>query len=178
MKKQVLMIHEVNKNIFKLPLENYILTFDDGLYSQYHFLEDFKKVKTQKIFFISTNIICNSDQSKEIINCVSAHEKAFKGNKENYMTKEQILEIMNSPDCEIGGHSHFHKKIGHFEKLKSKADHINEDTELMMDWFKKELNFIPTKFCFPYNDNLNGLYNILLKKHKFKEFFGRERISV
>jgi peptidoglycan/xylan/chitin deacetylase (PgdA/CDA1 family) len=178
MKKQVLMIHEVDKNIFNLPLEKYILTFDDGLYSQYHFLNEFDKIKTKKIFFISTNIICEKSQSKEIISCELAHKKAFTENKENYMTKEQILELKNKVDCEIGGHSHFHKNLSNFSSLSEKIKHIKEDTELMLNWFRKELNFTPTKFCFPYNDDLNGLYKITLKKYGFKEFFGRERISI
>ena len=33
--KPVLMLHEFKEEFLDLPLENYILTFDDGLYTQY-----------------------------------------------------------------------------------------------------------------------------------------------
>ena len=52
--KPVLMIHEVDESIFNKPLEDFVLTFDDGLYSQYKFIEAIDAIDTDKIFFIST----------------------------------------------------------------------------------------------------------------------------
>jgi hypothetical protein len=48
----------------------------------------------------------------------------------------------------------------------------------MLEWFQKNLNLFPIKFCFPYNDDLNGLYPEILKKYGISEFFGKERIVI
>ena len=56
--KPILIIHEFEERFFDLPLDQYILTFDDGLYTQYVFLEELKKIKTKKYFFISSGIVC------------------------------------------------------------------------------------------------------------------------
>ena len=79
--KPILMIHEFKEEFFDLPLEEYILTFDDGLYTQYVFLEELKNIKTKKYFFISSDIVCpeNIEQNDEYITCNEAHKKAFNG---------------------------------------------------------------------------------------------------
>jgi hypothetical protein len=179
MKKPSLMIHEVNNFLFSQKnLEDFVLTFDDGLYSQFYFYEKIKKIKTKKIFFISTNIICQEKQSLEFPSCQEAHKKSFLGNNEDYMTLEQIQFLKGEDDVIIGGHSHFHISLNSFNNLNEKINHIKVDTELMLEWFQKNLKFIPDKFCFPYNDDLNGLYQLVLKKYGFNEFYGKERLSI
>jgi peptidoglycan/xylan/chitin deacetylase (PgdA/CDA1 family) len=176
--KPVLMIHEVDERLFDLPLENYVLTFDDGLYTQYQYIEELNKIKTEKIFFISSNIICVGEQSTEYIDCVSAHEKAFNGNTENYMTLEQIKHLMKCPNVTIGGHGHNHVKLASLNKMTHKIYNIVEDSKAMVKWFECNLGFKPTKFCFPYNDDFNGVYPELLRGLGFVDFYGSERIPV
>lgn len=112
----VVEIHEMNdetiRKILSLPKKDLVLTFDDGLYTQYKYLDDLLSIHVPKYFFISTNIVCSrfTEQSKEYIHCADAHKKAFSGNKENYMTWSQIKTIEKMSNCFIGGHSHFHKK--------------------------------------------------------------------
>jgi hypothetical protein len=179
MKKPVLMIHEVKKTFFDNEnLKNYILTFDDGLYSQFYFYDEIKNIETEKIFFISTNIICEGKQSLNFPTCREAHEKSFSGNKEDYMTLEQILFLRDEKQVTIGGHGHFHKNLNNFKNLNEKINYIKKDTELMLEWFEKKLKFVPDKFCFPYNEDLNGLYKIVLKKYGFNDFYGKERSSI
>jgi hypothetical protein len=179
MQKQVLMVHEICDNFFDVKnLEEYILTFDDGLYNHFLHFNELKKIKTEKIFFISTSIICEGKQSDEFLDCKTCHEKAFSGNKENYMNLEQIKMIKNQENFFIGGHSHFHKNLNEFLTLNEKVKHIKTDTELMLNWFEKNLNFKPLKFCFPYNNDVDGLYKIILKKYGFTDFFGKERITI
>lgn len=69
--KITLMFHEVDESIFDIDLEKYILTFDDGLYTQYKLIDRLCELNTTKIFFISSNIICdeNVKQSEENITC-------------------------------------------------------------------------------------------------------------
>ena len=176
--KPVLMIHEVREWMFDLPLQDYTLTFDDGLYSQYYYNDRFKQLGTQRIYFISSNIISNSIQSIEFPTCVEAHKKARLGNTEDYMSVEQIKDLMQDPNVVIGAHSHSHTRLNTFKTLAEKVKYINSDTELMLQWFDATLDFKPTHFCFPYNEDLDGLYQGLLKKQGFTDFYGRGRIPV
>ena len=176
--KKVLMIHEVTEKLFNLPLENYILTFDDGLYSQYYHFKHFESIDTEKIFFVSSNIICDGNQSNNFLTCSESHKKAFLGNKEDYMTLEQVKELMSKPNVSIGGHSHDHKNLTNFVSLYEKITYIENDTKSMIEWFKINLNLKPTKFCFPYNNDYNGLYKSLLKKYGFTDFYGSERTPI
>lgn len=176
-KKEVLEIHEVNEELFNLPLEEYILTFDDGLYTQYQYINELAKINTRKIFFISTWIVCPtlSLQSKEHIQCDAAHEYFFEtGDAMHYMTWDQIREIAETPNCEIGGHSHYHRDIETMEH-KNKRSFFNRDTRLMKKAFSEELGNQPKAFCFPYNYT-EVLYNCVLQKYGFTEFFGKGRL--
>ena len=163
------MIHEMTEGM-TIP-DDYVLTFDDGLWTQYKYSQD---LPNQKIFFISSGIICDGIQSHEFIACHDAHRKAFNGNYENYMTVDQISNL----NGEIGAHSHSHTDLNTFNTLVEKVAHIRKDTDLMMEWFEKNLGFAPTSFCFPYNDELSGLYKALLIGYGFTKFYGKERISI
>lgn len=176
--KPVLMIHTVTEEMLKLPLNNYVLTFDDALFSQYHFFPRLQKFNTEMVFFVSTNIICDTLQSYTFINSKEAHKKAFEGCKEDFMTLQQIQYLSKQPNVSIGGHSHSHTRLSNFTSLVDKVKYIEEDTKHMIEWFQQHLLFTPTKFCFPYNEALDGMYTGLLKKYGFTEFYGRERIPI
>ena len=130
--KPVLTIHEVRDWMFDLPLEDYILTFDDGLYSQFYYFDQLKSIKTEKIFFISSDIICNGIQSNKFPNCMEAHEKYRIGNREDYMAVQQIREILKDPQSTIGGHGHSHRSLDGLS-LNDAYQHIRLDTEKMID---------------------------------------------
>ena len=176
--KTVLMIHEARSEFTRVNLKDYVLTFDDGLFSQYVFYQEIKHIPTPKIFFISSNIICQGTQSLDYPTCSAAHEKAFAGNKEDYMTLEQIKELVLDPWVTIGAHSHNHTRLTQFPSLAEKVKHIQQDTESMIEWFENNLRFCPTAFCFPYNEDLDGLYKGLLKKWGFTDFYGNERTPI
>ena len=113
--KPILMIHEVREEMFNLPLHDYILTFDDGLYTQYIYFDRIKQIDTEKIFFISTGIVADElmEQSSQFIECHKAHEWFFTtGDAKHYMNWSQIKEIHNTDRCTIGGHGHTHKRMG------------------------------------------------------------------
>ena len=176
--KPVLMIHEVNELMFELPLAEYTLTFDDGLYSQFYYFNRFKEIPTKKIYFISSGIVCNSLQSTDFPTCQEAHKKAFAGNKEDYMTLIQIKELMKDPLVEIGGHSYSHTRLGIYPKIIEKLNYIKTDTDRMISWFDENLGFKPTAFCFPYNEDYQGIYKQVLKTYGFEDFYGKERKSI
>lgn len=172
--KQILMIHEITEDLFRIDLEKYILTFDDGLYSQYlYFDSHIKHLDTEKIFFISTGIIGGQHQNISSISSITAHQKAFLGNTEDFMTLEQIQYLANQPQVIIGGHSHSHIRLNQFTDKKSMIDHIKQDTEIMLEWFKVNMNYRPEHFCFPYNEDPYNLYRAVLKRYGFRYYFGQ-----
>jgi hypothetical protein len=169
--KPILMIHEVADWMFNLPLQDYILTFDDGLYTQYMHFDKIKQIDTEKIFFISTGIVAEGDrvQSEEFITCTDAHAKLFESSDlSHYMNWSQIQEIAVDPQCEIGAHSHMHVRYNGFN--------VVSDTKMMIDHFNK-YNMKPVSFCFPYNDE-NEVYRALLKHYGFTKFYGKERLDI
>jgi peptidoglycan/xylan/chitin deacetylase (PgdA/CDA1 family) len=174
---KILEIHQVDEGLFSLPLEDYVLTFDDGLYTQYKYIDKLAKLNTRKIFFISTNIVCRGEQSGEYISCEDAHDQFFRdGNAKHYMTWDQIREISKIPSCEIGAHSHFHRNIRNMD-AREKLSFLVRDTELMGNAFMKEIGRKPTSFCFPYNYT-EVIYNCILQKNGYTKFYGKERLSL
>ena len=169
--KPVLMIHEFAEWMFDLPLHEYTLTFDDGLYTQYVHFDKIKNIDTNKIFFISTGIVATeqTEQSDEFIQCHAAHGRLFESSDlSHYMNWSQIQEIHRETDCEIGGHSHMH--------LRPSVNNIMYDTRKMVEEFKLH-NIYPTSFCFPYNDE-DPIYKALLNQRGFSKFYGINRIDI
>ncbi len=176
--KPILMIHEVSEEMFDLPLRDYVLTFDDGLYTQYKYRDKIAKIHTEKLFFITSKTVCYGAQSEEYITCRDAHKKAFEtGNTENYMTLDQIRELASYPDVTIGGHGYAHVDIEPLSFV-DKIEYIKEDTKLMFEWFDQNLWMRPNHFCFPHNNNISGIYNALLITYGVTHFYGKERIPV
>lgn len=172
------MFHKLDKNIFCEKLEKFELTFDDGLYNHFYYYPLIERLQTKKVFFISTKFINQGQQSKRFLSSYECHQKAFLGNYEDFMNLEQIQYIFDKDKEQIGGHSHFHKDLNLFKGLKEKIDHIKMDTEYMLEWFEKNLKYTPKKFCFPYNNDLDGLYKTVLLRYGFTEFYGKERLSI
>lgn len=172
MTKPVLMIHEFSEFMLSLPLEDYTLTFDDGLYTQYIHFDKIRELDTDKIFFISTGIVAHEDtvQSDEFIECAEAHGELLKtGNLKHYMKWSQIHEISEDPRCEIGGHSHMHVRQSIFNMV--------NDTNMMSHFLEKQFDHPITKFCFPYNES-SPVYRALLTHYGFTEFYGADRLDI
>lgn len=168
----------MSEDVFSLPLADYILTFDDGLYSQFAFLSRLSTIPTDKIFFISTKYICEGQQSGAFIDSRTAHDKARTGVYEDFMTVDQIQQIMNTPGCYIGGHGHAHVRMDLINRKVDQIQTIIADTTEMLDTFDRVFGLTPTKFCFPYNNDVGELYPTMLRRYGFTEFYGRERIPV
>jgi hypothetical protein len=176
--KPILEIHEWRKEFESLPLEDYILTFDDGLYSQFRARHFLKELNTEKIFFISSDIIRPKyqDPSKDVISCFEAHKKAFNNppNKEDYMSWGEVKQMAGM--FEVGGHSHYHRM---YSKVSLKDFYANliADTERMFRNFKDNGIEI-TKFCFPYNETYDGIYRVFLAREGIEDFYGGDRIPI
>ena len=154
MLKPTLMIHRVTEDIFKHPLEKFLLTFDDGYDSHYTTFSKFTQIPTQKIYFITCNWVGNT----------------------GFLTAEQIKHMSSFDDVTIGAHGFSHQRLDHLT-VEETIKFIDEDTAKTCQWFRTTLGFVPTKFCYPYNNAAYGIYTKILQKYGFTEFYGMERID-
>jgi peptidoglycan/xylan/chitin deacetylase (PgdA/CDA1 family) len=77
----------------------------------------------------------------------------------------------------IGCHSYYHTKIWELPSLNRQVVHLKTDTELMLKWFKDELNITPYHYAIPYEQDLDGMYQMILSKYDFK-FYGMGRVNI
>jgi len=115
----VLMIHDVRKDYFDLPLDRYRLTFDDGLFSQYYYYPLLRDHAEPLTFFITTALIREAparprftgrflEYMKTGVYSFRAHiEKDLKG----FMTLEEVRFLAEQPNVRLGAHSHFHDLV-------------------------------------------------------------------
>ena len=173
--KPILMIHEVTEKLFRIPLENYILTFDDGRLSQYDYFDRISEIETDKIFFI--------------IPCRIEHLSGTYPGKYGWghcMNLSQLQKIASGNQCYLGGHSYYHAMRGmkpeqrylptrytidQLQTKEKRIDFLQEDTSLMMQWFKDTFDMRPEYFCYPWN-----AYNKEYEKILFCHGFERKKI--
>ena len=116
---QTLMIHEVNDKHINVIDNDQILTFDDGLFSQYSYIDQIRqKNKQTKLFFISPSLIYDKDilrlkfQDNNFPDCTFAMEQHFiHNNNYNYLTPLELQYINAYNDITIGAHSFYHDVI-------------------------------------------------------------------
>jgi peptidoglycan/xylan/chitin deacetylase (PgdA/CDA1 family) len=172
--KPVLMIHEFKEEYFDLDLEQYILTFDDGLYSQYAVIDRLQRLDTPKIFFVSSEIVCPEDQEQDAscVSCIDAHNSAFSGCFQHYMKWSQIRHLKGLSNCVVGCHGH-----SHIYNIVSDVSAMIRDSREMARIFKEQLGELPQHFCFPYNIE-SRIYRGILHSYGFRHFYGAERIDI
>lgn len=179
---KTLTIHGIDPKFFgKLQLRDYVLTFDDGLFSQYYYWPLLRNLPVKKIFFITTNFIGVDGLGKrkywkgkmqEFPNCFEALEDYREtGNKENYMRLEELQEIMQEHNVIIGGHGHNHIKFYH------NRNQMEQDVISMMEWFDKHLGFRPKHYAYPHYVSPVGM-DAILRKYGIKHTYGDWRIEI
>lgn len=167
-------IHEFKESYYNINFSQFdVLTFDDGLYSQFQHLDFFESFNKPLIFFISTGIVSNGIQSDKATHCADAHLKARQNNFEDYMTWQQIEELASKH--EVGGHSHTHPDLSKL-KFVQQTQAAKKEIDEMMHSFK-EHGITISKFCFPYNDRIVG-YAHYLKQYGITDLYGDGRISI
>jgi len=183
--KPVLMIHEIVYDLFQLPLQDYILTFDDGLFSQYHFSPLLKKIDTRKILFVSGKYVCRSNQRRQTYpafyysttpeDARKSFDKSSGFVDHHYMTISEI-NYMRGLGFEIGGHGYNHIR-DYSKKIEKRVEEMTDDVEKMIGWMESMFGITPKSYCFPFNKEPDLLREIL-KRKGIEEFFGAERIDV
>ena len=124
------MIHDIRKEYFDLNLDQYRLTFDDGLFSQYYYYPLYKNHPEMVTFFISTSFIqpgqSRSMYAGEYIPYLKPKKYMYRSFIErqfdHFMTVEEIQELSAKANVQIGVHSHWHDVIltrSHAHKRKS-----------------------------------------------------------
>lgn len=182
---ETLMIHEVTEQILKLDLSKYILTFDDGLYSQYYYWNLLKDIPTTKIFFISSGAIRLDETCRPQFNgmyktfptCYEAMERWFSdGYLNDYMTLGE-LKKMRSEGAIIGAHGHMH--VGKYKDcFISRLEEFRNDNISMAKWFRENLGEIPKHYCFPFNKEHQTQRAVIHVETGIKDFYGKDRKNV
>jgi len=112
----VVMFHDLRREHFELPLDRYRLTFDDGLYSHYYYLNRFESHPNALTFFITTSFI-RDGKARPVFNgrYIEYREASFhtqramiEGDFSGFMTVEEVQHLAAQPNVRIGAHSHFH----------------------------------------------------------------------
>lgn len=173
----ILEIHEITPRILNCDLSDprvEMLTFDDGLYTQFLNYRHFLQFKKPMIFFISPAIVAQGFQNPDPIECWKAHEIFFQtGKTDYYMSWENIQEL--SEVAEIGGHTFNHPNLRGL-KLTEQLKKASEQVNLMMQAFKDHSIEIKS-FAYPYDYEFFG-FKFLLKKFGIERLFGESRTTV
>ena len=164
MDRPILMIHDFKKEYLDLPLEDYILTFDDGLRSPLRYWGEINALDTDKIFFIPTGAVDGgSIEGKD---------------PDVFMNLEELKFLDRHGDVTLGGHSHNHARLEGMSGLPEHVDYIRGDTITMCQWFRRNLGYFPTYFCFPYNYETDVYRAILKYEFKIPFIYGQNRIDI
>jgi len=113
------MIHDIREDYFKLRLEQYALTFDDGLFSQYYYYPLLSRGQNELIYFIPTAFILPRParpwfggqhfgylKSKQYM-----HAAFVRNDFEHFMSIEELQALAGEKKVTIGAHSHEHDVI-------------------------------------------------------------------
>ena len=179
MEKQTLMIHAWHDQYLDIKLDDYILSFDDGLYSQLNGIKKIiKKFPNIEIYYYCSTNIIESRRPKnppKLVESDVAHDHYFRtGSKEYFINFYDLYVLSEYNQVHIGLHGHNHLNLKKLRKEESCGLHdqfkiFKEDTELMFDKYLDlvQYNIIDIKdkvhYCTPYNDG-NSLFTLLIKQ--------------
>lgn len=171
----IIAIHEVTDEVLSKDLSEFdILTFDDGLYSQYLHYKHFLKYQKPMYFFISTALVSFREQSDEVVTSAEAHKDwRERVSLKYFMNWEQIKEIHTNELCHIGGHGCYHFDLRNKSLDEQLRISTNESICMMNDFDDHGVTI--NSFCYPYNHEAIG-YKTYLTKRGINNFFGNNRI--
>ena len=113
------MIHDWKREYFALPLRDYRLTFDDGLFSQYYYQPLLADQPGGLTFFIATAFIRPGPARPRFAGRYLEHLKSgvysrrafIEGRLDDFMTVDEVGVLADQPGVRIGAHSHFHDVV-------------------------------------------------------------------
>ena len=161
------MIHDIRKEYFDLNLDQYWLTFDDSLFSQYYYFPLLKNHCGKLTYFITTSFIkpgkTRSMFTGEYIDYLKSKKYGYRtfveGKFDHFMTSEEVQKLADQPNVRIGVHSHFHDVIltrTHPRKRKPPSKWKLERFQNLPDMSGEDLN-IRSKLAFQGFNYRDGL---------------------
>lgn len=116
---KTLMIHDIRPEYFDLPLDQYHLTFDDGLYAHYYYLPLLEKHPSTLFFFIATDFIQPGAARKMFEGQYRPYLKSkrymyqamIENQRDFYMTVGEVQRLARRSNVVVGAHSHYHDVI-------------------------------------------------------------------
>lgn len=114
-----LMIHDISRRYFDLKLDQYRLTFDDGLFSQYYYFPEFNRLRTPLIYFVATAFIKPGAVRRmfygDYLACKKSrqymYETFIRDEFGHFMRIEEVQRLARYENVCIGAHSHFHDVV-------------------------------------------------------------------
>ncbi len=180
--KKELMIHEWKNSYLNLPLDDYVLSFDDGLSSQVDgILNIIKAFPDIKIFYyISTGILNISGKEPTWSTCREAHRRFFEDDiSSDFITYDQLLILSKIDNVTIGIHGHKHLNLETLAKNKTLKDQLDIWEDDIRSMVFSTIRLIEQKiidirdlnlhYCTPYNSP-NDLHTAIMRK-QFKMYF-------
>ena len=181
-----LMIHAWHDRYLDLPLNDYILSFDDGLVSQVHgikkIIEKFPTIEIR--YYISTGIINVGLQDETYNESDVAHLRFKDGITSDFVTYTDLRYLSSLPQVTIGLHGHMHLDIDHIKHNHSLNQYYliieNDVKEMLFGAIHLfELGIIKNDvihFCAPYNA-IHNIYIALMRK-QFAMYFPKAEFVV
>lgn len=114
-----LMIHDIRKEYFDLDLNQFRLTFDDALFSQYYYFPLLKNHPEKLTYFITTSFIkpgkarnmFAGDYLPYLKSKTYGYRTFIEHRYGHFMNTAEIQKISQQPNVRIGVHSHFHDVV-------------------------------------------------------------------
>ena len=176
-----LMIHAWHDKYLDMDLNNYILSFDDGLVSQVHgikkIVEKFPDIEIK--YYVSTGLL-NVGQEKETYNESDIAHRRFKesGSTSDFVSYDDLIVLSKIPNVTIGLHGHMHLDLDHIRRNNSLKDQFAIWEKDILRMLFITITFVHQKimhvdnvihFCMPYNQTC-PLYIAAVRK-KFQVYF-------
>jgi hypothetical protein len=116
---ETLMIHDLRREYFDLPLDRYRLSFDDALYSQYYYAPLLGRHPEPLTYFITTGFVRAGKARGRFAGRFLPHLKTSRyarqafiaGDFSCFMTTEEVQYLAGRANVRIGAHSHAHDVI-------------------------------------------------------------------
>ncbi len=181
-----LMIHKFHDEYLDLKLDDYDLTFDDGLHSQVigikKIISIYPNIKIK--FFVSTGIIHVGQEPHTFNESDVAHLRFFDlGLTSDFVSYDDLLYLSKLSQVKIGFHGHMHIKPSYLKKNLSLLDRLNvwktDAQEMVFGAIKFNESKIINKddaflYCPPYNE-VDDLQIAIIRK-AFSVYFDNELI--
>ena len=185
-RREELMIHAWHDEYLNIKLDDYILSFDDGLVSQVNgikkIVEKFPDIEIR--YYVSTGII-NINKDEQLFNESDIAHRNFKQNGicGDFVSIDDLIILSKIPNVVIGLHGHDHLDLQKIQQNFSLTDQFKmqeSDIKKMYNMSKRldEFGIVDFNntihFCMPYNQSfplyVSKMRKVFSEKYPDAEF--------